>query len=136
MKNEKEELKIADKLVIDYYHHNIKTLDELHDKLRKLFNSNKEAVEWFADNDERLRKENQKETNLLISSKYSVLVDRLEEVQKEIEEIKDLDVGNFPRFLNGDDLEDVIEDMKDVLIDRCNEVYNEKLPNEDEEEEM
>ena len=136
MKNEKEELKIADKLVIDYYHHNIKTLDELHDKLRKLFNSNKEAVEWFADNDERLRKENQKETNLLISSKYSVLVDRLEEVQKEIEEIKDLDVGNFPRFLNGDDLKYVIEDMKDVLIDRCNEVYNEKLPNEDEEEEM
>ena len=60
MKNEKEELKIADKLVIDYYHHNIKTLDELHDKLRKLFNSNKEAVEWFADNDERLRKEARK----------------------------------------------------------------------------
>lgn len=76
-----------------------------------------------------------KENNLLLASKYSVLADRLEEAQKEIEEIKELDGDNFPRFLNGDDLDDVIEDMKSAIDDRCNEVYNESPAEEDEEDE-
>ena len=64
-----------------------------------------------------------------------MLADRLEEAQKEIEEIKELDGDNFPRFLNGDDLDDVIEDMKSAIDDRCNEVYNESPAEEDEEDE-
>lgn len=73
---------------------------------------------------------------LVIASKYSVLVDRLEEVEKEINELKEMDREKFPKFINGDDLIDVIDDMKDVLTDRCNEVYNEKSSQESDEEEM
>lgn len=73
---------------------------------------------------------------LVIASKYSVLVDRFEEVEKEINELKEMDREKFPKFINGDDLIDVIDDMKDVLTDRCNEVYNEKSSQESDEEEM
>lgn len=51
----------AKRLVKKYYNHEF-DLDTLHRELRKLFNSNKDAVEWLADNDEKIKnlRENKK----------------------------------------------------------------------------
>jgi len=54
--NESENSK-ADNLIKDYFNNKIKTLDELHDKLEKLFKTKKDAVEYLANNESRLKKE-------------------------------------------------------------------------------
>lgn len=54
--NESENSK-ADNLIKDYFNNKIKTLDELHDKLEKLFKTKKDAVEYLVNNESRLKKE-------------------------------------------------------------------------------
>ena len=46
----------ADRLIKDYFNYKIKSLDELHSKLEKLFDTKKDAVEYFANNETRLKK--------------------------------------------------------------------------------
>ena len=46
----------ADSLIKDYFNHKISSLDELHNKLEKLFDTKKAAVEYLANNEARIKK--------------------------------------------------------------------------------
>ena len=66
----------ADKLIKDYYAHKM-DLPTLHDKLEKLFGNKKDAVEYFASNDRRL-----KENDGMYIDEYYPSLEDAQEVEK------------------------------------------------------
>ena len=66
----------ADKLIKDYYAHKM-DLPTLHDKLEKLFGNKKDAVEYFASNDKRL-----KENDGMYIDEYYPSLEDAQEIEK------------------------------------------------------
>lgn len=76
LKENKSSNKKADKFIKDYFQHKF-DLETLHNKLTPLFNSKKDAVEYLADNESRIKKEIKKTEGIdvNIDEKTAVSVD-------------------------------------------------------------
>lgn len=76
LKENKSSNKKADKFIRDYFQHKF-DLETLHNKLTPLFNSKKDAVEYLADNESRIKKEIKKTEGIdvNIDEKTAVSVD-------------------------------------------------------------
>jgi len=76
LKESKSSNKKADKFIRDYFQHKF-DLETLHNKLTPLFNSKKDAVEYLADNESRIKKEIKKTEGIdvNIDEKTAVSVD-------------------------------------------------------------
>ena len=115
----------ADKLIKDYYNHKM-DLPELHDKLEKLFGNKKKAVEYFAANDERIKKSMKEpvkeaakgKTIKLVKEDDTILVnasvDDPDYVITDVTELDDVNVG------------DVQSPDIDALLTMIQESINEK----------
>lgn len=115
----------ADRLIKDYYNHKM-DLPELHDKLEKLFGNKKKAVEYFAANDERIKKSMKEpvkeaakgKTIKLVKEDDTILVnasvDDPDYVITDVTELDDVNVG------------DVQSPDIDALLTMIQESINEK----------
>lgn len=115
----------ADRLIKDYYNHKM-DLPELHDKLEKLFGNKKKAVEYFAANDERVKKSMKEpvkeaakgKTIKLVKEDDTILVnasvDDPDYVITDVTELDDVNVG------------DVQSPDIDALLTMIQESINEK----------